>query len=248
MKILLINGSMRGEHSSSIKVARKFVQGMAEEAGADTSVTEIALRDKKIEHCHGCFVCWKTTPGQCFIHDDMDELRKLVMESDVIVESFPLYFFGMPSKLKAFTDRMISYVQEYRGGYGDDRNRRFLHNMRYPELEQKKLVLVSTCGYEETDNCYDAIFAEFDRICGTNRYTTVLAPQGGMLSEEGFAAKIEKYLVKFEEAGKEFIRDGTLSRETWEKLQIPMLGHRTFETAINMNWDKEDVGPYGKPL
>ena len=114
MKILLINGSLRGDYSSSLKVAHAFVKGMVEEYGADTEVCEVALKDKRIDHCHGCFVCWKTTPGQCCIHDDMDELRQMVMDSDIIVESFPLYFFGLPSKLKAFTDRMISYVQEYR--------------------------------------------------------------------------------------------------------------------------------------
>lgn len=185
MKILLINGSLRGDYSSSLKVAHAFVKGMVEEYGADTEVCEVALKDKRIDHCHGCFVCWKTTPGQCCIHDDMDELRQMVMDSDIIVESFPLYFFGLPSKLKAFTDRMISYVQEYRGNPGDEENHRFLHNMRYPELEKKKLILVSTCGYEVTDNCYDAVFAEFDRICGEGKYTTVLAPQGGSTLRAG---------------------------------------------------------------
>lgn len=92
MKILLINGSLRGEYSSSLKVAHAFVKGMVEEYGADTEVCEVALKDKRIDHCHGCFVCWKTTPGQCCIHDDMDELRQMVMDSDIIVESFPLLF------------------------------------------------------------------------------------------------------------------------------------------------------------
>lgn len=244
MKVLLINGSLRGEQSSSLKVARAFVKGLVEETNAE--LTEISLKDKNIDHCHGCFVCWKNTPGECVIHDDMDELRELVMEHDIIVESFPLYFFGMPSKIKAFTDRMISYVKEYRGNPGDEENHRFLHNMRYPELQRKKLILVSTCGYETTDNCYDAVFAQFDRICGVDKYTTVLAPQGGMLSEKGFAKKVERYLVKFTEAGHEFGREMRLSEETWNKLQIPMLGHNTFETAINMNWDTPEVGPYGK--
>lgn len=244
VKILLINGSLRGEHSASLKVARAFVKGIVEEQGAE--VTEVHLKDKRIDHCHGCFVCWKTTPGVCAIHDDMDELRNLVMESDIIVEAFPLYFFGLPSKLKAFTDRMISYVQEYRGNPGDEENHRFLHNMRYPELQKKKLVLVSTCGYEVTDNCYDAVTAQFDKICGVGKYTTVFAPQGGMLSEQGFADKVERYLVKFTEAGKEYAKELCLSEQTVKKLQRPMLGHSTFEMAINMNWDNPDVGPYGK--
>mgnify|MGYP003058959459 CR=1 FL=1 len=34
MKILLINGSLRGDYSSSLKVAHAFVKGMVEEYGA----------------------------------------------------------------------------------------------------------------------------------------------------------------------------------------------------------------------
>ena len=104
----------------------------------------------------------------------------------------------------------------------------------------------STCGYEVTDNCYDAVFAEFDRICGEGKYTTVLAPQGGPLSEQGFAEKVARYLEKFKEAGHEYAREGCLSERTWNKLQRPLLGHSTFEMAINMNWDNPEVGPYGK--
>ena len=51
MKILLINGSLRGDYSSSLKVAHAFVKGMVEEYGADTEVCEVALKDKRIDHC-----------------------------------------------------------------------------------------------------------------------------------------------------------------------------------------------------
>ena len=113
MRILLINGSLRGEASSSLKLARAFVQGMVLENGEEnTAVTEISLKEKKIDHCHGCFCSWKNSKGKCVIHDDMDEIRSLIMESDVIIECFPLYFFGLPSKLKAFMDRMICFVSE----------------------------------------------------------------------------------------------------------------------------------------
>ncbi len=247
MKILLLNGSMRGEHSSSLKVANAFIDGIVEENGENrTEVVKVNLRDKNIEHCFGCLCCWKIHKGECVIRDDMDEIRKLVMESDVIIESFPLYFFGMPSKMKAFTDRMISHVSEYRAINGDEATGRFLHEMRFPKLMEKKLVLVSTCGYEETVDCYDAVINQFDKICGHENYVRIFAPQGGMLAEKTFENKVQRYLLKFKDAGKEFVRTGTVCKETEEKIQVPMLGHNTFSQAINLNWDEPDVGPYGK--
>ena len=56
MKVLLINGSMRGNQSSSLKVAEAFVRGMVSENGEEnTEVVKINLREKNIEHCYGCF-------------------------------------------------------------------------------------------------------------------------------------------------------------------------------------------------
>ena len=69
--------------------------------------------------------------------------------------------------------------------------------------------------------------------------------------EEGFTAYFDyswqwAYQEKFKEAGHEYAREGCLSERTWNKLQRPLLGHSTFEMAINMNWDNPEVGPYGK--
>lgn len=245
MKVLLLNGSMRGDNSSSLKVTKAFLKGFCE-VYPEAEITEIKLRDKKIEHCLGCLCCWKNERGVCVVHDDMDEIRKLVMDSDVIIESFPLYFFGQPSKMKAFVDRMISYVSEYRGVGGNAETGSFLHTMRYPELMQKKLVLISSCGYEKTAGCYDSLKIQYDTICGEGNYTLVTAAQGGMLAEKTLQAKVEKYLVRYTEAGKEFGENMCLSPETYEKLAVPMLGHNTFERLINMNWDDPNVGPYGR--
>ena len=72
MKVLLLNGSERGERSSSLKVARAFVNGIKKYCGDDFELVEVDLGKKKISHCLGCLCCWKTTKGECVIHDDMD--------------------------------------------------------------------------------------------------------------------------------------------------------------------------------
>ena len=67
-----------------------------------------------------------------------------------------------------------------------------------------------------------------------------------MIAEETLQSKVQKYLVRFTEAGQEFAREGKVSEETLAKLAIPMLGHNTFERIINLNWDDPNVGPYGR--
>lgn len=90
MKVLLIKGSLRGENSHSLMVARKFVEGICEET--DSEVKEIYLGNTRIEHCRGCFACWKVTPGRCAIKDDMAGIISDILDSDVIILCFPLYF------------------------------------------------------------------------------------------------------------------------------------------------------------
>jgi len=62
MKVLAINGSPRGEKSSTIHILNPLLEGMRK-AGAETEV--VHLCKLKIQHCLGCYVCWTKTPGKC---------------------------------------------------------------------------------------------------------------------------------------------------------------------------------------
>ena len=102
MKTLIINGSLKNDNSNSLMVAKKFAEGI--KSSTDSEIELIHLSKMQIEHCLGCFACWKVTPGQCAIRDDMDIIREKILESDIIILSFPLYFFGVSSKMKTLID------------------------------------------------------------------------------------------------------------------------------------------------
>ncbi len=242
MKILVLNGSPRGNRSASLKVARAFLSGYGEVIPSEIETVE--LGKLRISDCRGCLCCWKKESGRCVISDDMQSLLEKVLASDIIVEVFPLYFFTIPSRLKAFTDRCIALTSAYRGSHGDGVNEHFIHSMRYPELYEKKLILVSTCGYEFTDDNYNAVTDQYDRICGKGNYLSLFCPQGGVLSEQTLRTQVDRYLLKFASAGKEYAENGSLSAETLELLKKPLLRHHAFEAALNRTWDT-DAGPYG---
>lgn len=244
MKILILNASPRGSKSASLKVAKAFTDGICEAVTAE--VQTLDLYKMNIGDCRGCLCCWKRGIEKCVLHDDMDTVRESIMNSDIIIESFPLYFFSVPSKLKAMTDRAISMTSAYRGTHGDGINEHFIHSMKDESLYNKKLILVSTCGYEFTDNNYNAVIEQYDRICGKGNYLTVFCPQGGVISEETLAPQVERYLTKFTDAGKEYALNGALSEQTAELLKKPLLRHNAFAAALNRTWDT-DSGPYGIP-
>lgn len=224
MKILLINGSPRKERSNSLKIARAFVSGFPEYWERE----EVTLSDMDIKPCLGCFSCWGKTKGQCVIRDDMDNLRLKMQLADVIVESFPLYFFGMPSGVKAMTDRCLPFMLPYSGEIGGDM---LFHQLRDREMLKKKLVIISSCGYAEAEIMYEALVRQLDLICGKGKYTHIFCPQGELFYS-GMAARQQKaYLEAVKAAGAEFGENMRIEGSALEKLKKPLLSPKGFETV-----------------
>lgn len=235
LKVLVFNGSPRKELSCTMRVTNKFLEGMKKEADCDIEIINIS--DCSITPCLGCLSCWGRTEGECIIkNDDIPMLKDKVMEADVIIESYPLYFFGMPGIMKVFTDRMLSFMNTYEGQapiIGEP-----FHGIRY-ELPGKKFIIISSCGYAQTDLIYDSLLNQYDCICGKDNYYALLCPQGKTLAEPTLFDRLEKFLEKYVDAGAELARTMELSKETLAHLQEPPFDERRFKLLLKMFWDKE---------
>ncbi len=99
MKILGIYGSPRKDGNSDL-LLRRALEG-AEVAGAE--VNFIRAGKLKISGCIECGGCDET--GECILDDDMNEVYPLLVESEVIIFSTPIFFYGFPSQAKALIDR-----------------------------------------------------------------------------------------------------------------------------------------------
>lgn len=233
MKTLIINGSLKGEASHSYMVASRFARGI--EATADAQTEVIELKNMNISHCVGCFGCWKVTPGQCVIRDDMDIIRDKIIESDNIILSFPLYFFGVSSKMKTMLDRLLPFKMPYKGRHATEDNL-LIMDYRY-DFSDKRLILVSSCAHSSTDIVYDSVTREFDMICGKNNYTKVFCPQGEILELDQMKPILNKYLNGIEDAGKEFGINRKLSEETARKVCAPLIPVRAVEKMMTGYWE-----------
>ena len=104
MKIMLFNGSPKREHSDTMHITRAFLEGM--EDATPQQVHTVSAIDRHIEFCTGCFACVRNG-GKCIHDDDMREILEEILESDLLLFSFPLYCYGMPAALKNLVDRML---------------------------------------------------------------------------------------------------------------------------------------------
>ena len=104
MKILVLNGSPKREKSDTMHMTRAFLDGMKETGPQDIHI--IHAVDRHIEYCTGCFACMHNG-GTCIHDDDMRPILEEILESDLLILSFPLYCYGMPAPLKAIIDRVL---------------------------------------------------------------------------------------------------------------------------------------------
>ncbi len=99
MRVLGIYGSPRKGGNSDL-LLEEALKG-AEEAGAECSTLRPFKMD--ISGCMECGACDKT--GICIIKDDMQAIYPQLEEASIIFVATPMFFYGMPSDLKALIDR-----------------------------------------------------------------------------------------------------------------------------------------------
>jgi multimeric flavodoxin WrbA len=140
MEVLIINGSPKGDKSNSLQLTNAFVEGLRIGNNKKQSQTQIEVVDVSktdIQACKGCFVCWKNTPGKCCIKDDMPMVLEKILWADLIVYSFPLYYFNVPGSLKNLIDRqlpmVLPFMSEREDGVGSGS-----HDARYDMSEKQK--------------------------------------------------------------------------------------------------------------
>lgn len=71
-----------------------------------SDITIVRTCDLSVTFCHSCGYCEKK--GFCKIKDDFQKVSSLLVKSDIVVVSSPIYFYGLPSHFKAIIDRSQS--------------------------------------------------------------------------------------------------------------------------------------------
>ena len=237
MKILLINGSPKGKRSNSLKLAYSFIEGFKNGCTDDEesiSIDELHVASMNIAACKGCFACWQKTPGICCIKDDMQKVIEKLIDADLILWSFPLYYFNVPGILKNLIDRQLPmslpFMSSKQDGYGSGS-----HDFRY-DMNGKRHVLISTCGFYSADGNYDSVLRMFDHFLGKGNYTTIFCGQGELFRVKELSARTDEYLSTVKCAGSEYAMTGTISEETDAILHTLLYSRDVFEKMADASW------------
>lgn len=216
MKVLLINGSPKGNVSDTLHISSAFCDGMM--SVCDFSLSTVNVADRNVEHCRGCFYCWNNPNGECVIKDDMSSILQEFIDSDVIVWSFPLYYYSMPSGVKALMDRTLPLLSSKMAKTDDGTN---YHPARV-DLASKRYVLISGCGFADFNGIFDALERQFQHVF-QDRLTTLFVPEAPMFSVDEAKPVCDAYLEHVATAGKEFVLYGEITPQTRNKLNAPLI-------------------------
>ena len=183
-KILILNGSPHKEKSTTMVATNAFVRGMLSSGNYEAETVHVAALN--IRPCLGCLSCWGRTEGECVIkNDDIPALKEKILASDILIASFPLYYFGIPGQFKVMMDRLLSMVMAYHG-QNTPQDGEPAHTFRYPKAD-RRFILISGCAYNETNEVYDPILREFDLILGKGNFLPILCPQYKTMIDNGGA-------------------------------------------------------------
>ena len=236
MKILLINGSPKGAKSNSLRLAHSFLDGIRDhesERERAVEVEELHLNTLRIAPCKGCFACWKQTPGTCCMEDDMQTVIEGLLSANLVIWSFPLYYYSVPGPLKNLIDRQLPmslpFMCESRDGNGSGG-----HPSRY-DRSIVKHVLISTCGFYSAEGNYDSVTRMFDHVLGQGKYTSIFCGQGELFRVKELSARTDAYLAAVRQAGKEYA-GGRIREETETKLKALLYPREVFEKMADASW------------
>ena len=224
MKILVLNGSPK-EKSDTFRMTEAFLKGLNRNGEHEVNVVRVIEKD--IAPCQGCFGCWERMDGHCVIEDDQNAILDIYREADVIIWSFPLYCYGMPSHLKAFLDRTIplvkmKMVQEENGT---------VRHEALADFSKIHTLVICGCGFPDWDGNFDGLkimcrngFGNLDMVC---------VPETPMLNVPAAAPLADPKLARFEAAGEEYAAALKLSPETVAELESPMIPKEMYIRIVN---------------
>jgi multimeric flavodoxin WrbA len=176
-RVLILEGSPR--RGNTTLVTDWVIEGLGRKG---IEVKRIRVSELNIAGCQECFTCtgYKNRAG-CQQDDDMLELFDLIIDSDLIIWTSPIFCWGVTSQLKAVVDRCFALLTG--------------ENL----LKGSKWAVVITAGGDHYDGADLAVamfkrLAEFGKVQYLGQYVVANCPQPRFLKRnQGIAQTARQF-------------------------------------------------------
>lgn len=153
--------------------------------------------------------------------------------SDVVIYSFPLFYYSLPSRLKAFVERQLPTVASFMTG-----QKNYLVNGGHPPRFEVtfKTLLISNCGFYPIAKSYDSVRAQFNMICGDGGYEEIFVGEGELFCKTITKRRCDARLEEIRLAGAEYAQSGALSSETKAKITANLYPPDMYAAMADEGW------------
>ncbi len=232
MIVTAINGSPRGHLGNTHVMVKAFLQGIEAEGGETESVL---LSRLDIKPCRGCLSCWKQTPGQCVIQDDMAELITKFTRSDTVIFATPVYMNNITSLMNIFIERLNPLFEPDIVSGREGLSRRKPRYRKYP-----KLIIMANSGFPEWQQ-FEVVQHYFRRLANTlnTRITAeIYRPAGEILRHKLLILRppIAIYRRRLKKAGREYAKLVNIPEPIMEKLNRDIIPNSIYDSIAQRLW------------
>ena len=224
MKILVLNGSPKKENSDTLCITRAFLEGMQEAAPQDVHI--IHAVEQHIAYCSGCFTCMHNG-GTCIHDDDMRGILEWILDSDLLILSFPLYCYGMPAPLKAIIDRVLPLSSMAMRKVGD----RYAH-VGQADFSRLRYLMICGCGFPNSTHNFEPAAAQF-KLMFPGNHTIVTVPESPMFNAPEAAMVTAPRLELVRQAGRQYAKTGAIEPALLTEICSPMIAEDTYASIVN---------------
>jgi multimeric flavodoxin WrbA len=150
VKTLVVSASPRDDGNSHV-LARSAIDG-ARSAGHD--VKHVFLDDYVDRMLGNCRRCRRVEDGSCSLDDRYEELLiDQILPADGLIFAMPLYFYGMPARLKTVFDRLFCYTA----------NSSPMQDQVVSEIMDKRVAVLISCE-ESYVGATQGVIAQFQEL------------------------------------------------------------------------------------
>jgi len=224
MKILVLNGSPKRDNSDTMHITSAFLDGMNEVGKNEIHIVDVI--DKHIEYCTGCFSCMRNG-GNCIYDDDMRALLEEILESDLLIFSYPLYCYGMPAPLKALLDRTLPLSSMAMQKVGE----RYEH-VGQADYSHLRYVMICGCGFPNSQHNFEPAIAQF-KNCFPNHHTIITVPESPMFNAPEAEIVTKPRLEHIKEAGRQYAETGVIETTLMSEICSPMIPENEYAKIVN---------------
>ena len=136
----------------------------------------------------------------------MQHILEMILESDLLLFSFPLYCYAMPAPLKALLDRTMPLSSMAMRRTGD----RYEH-VSQTDFSKLRYLMICGCGFPNSKQNFESAVAQF-KLCFPANHTIITIPESPMFNAPEAVVVTKPRLELVRRAGRQYAENGEMIR------------------------------------